>query len=188
MSESNYTCGECKNFSEARGICLKTGDKRAKINLYCKYFRLSDEVAQNILGLPGSEFIAPTPSEEKKDVKVCKCCGRELPIEKFGTCPRNPQKRFDICNDCKGKKARDAKLRMESERIQQKVQAAIDNMPSVKEAKAEAEKLVDLSSVPTVEIMKELAFHRGGVGQITITEEPVFENGMKVTKTITFEL
>lgn len=138
MSKNCYTCGECKAFSEARGICLKTGDQRAKINLTCRKFELADDVELDTV-LPESAFLAPTPSE-KKETKVCKCCGKELPIEKFATCPRNPQKRFDICNDCKGKKAQEAKLRKESERVQQKVQAAIDNMPSVKEAKAEAEK------------------------------------------------
>lgn len=144
MSKKCYTCGECKAFSEARGICLKTGDQRAKINLTCRKFELADDVELDTV-LPESAFLAPTPSE-KKETKVCKCCGKELPIEQFQPNPKCKDGHLDTCKVCmnakraashEAKKAAKAE-KSESDRIQSNVQAAIDNMPSVKAAKAMA--------------------------------------------------
>lgn len=97
MSKNCYTCGECKAFSEARGICLKTGDQRAKINLTCRKFELADDVELDTV-LPESAFLAPTPSEERK--KVCKCCGKELPIEQFQPNPKCKDGHLDTCKVC----------------------------------------------------------------------------------------
>lgn len=97
MSKNCYTCGECKAFSEARGICLKTGDQRARINLTCRKFELADDVELDIV-LPESAFLAPTPSEERK--KVCKCCGKELPIEQFQPNPKCKDGHLDTCKVC----------------------------------------------------------------------------------------
>lgn len=97
MSKNCYTCGECKAFSEARGICLKTGDQRARINLTCRKFELADDVELDTV-LPESAFLAPTPSEERK--KVCKCCGKELPIEQFQPNPKCKDGHLDTCKVC----------------------------------------------------------------------------------------
>lgn len=41
------------------------------------------------------------------EMKICKRCGRELPLEAFGNLSRNPDGLHDYCKECVNKQQRD---------------------------------------------------------------------------------
>jgi hypothetical protein len=41
------------------------------------------------------------------EMKICKKCGRELPLEAFGNLSRNPDGLHDYCKECVNKQQRD---------------------------------------------------------------------------------
>lgn len=96
------TCGECEHL-RADGVCIKTTDQRATINLACKSFKQASDY-EGDTQLPESAFLTPeTPEETKPEVEMATCsqCGRSLPAEsltKGGICPscfnENLQKRM----------------------------------------------------------------------------------------------
>lgn len=41
------------------------------------------------------------------EMKICKKCGRELPLEAFGNLSRNPDGLYDYCKECVNRQQRD---------------------------------------------------------------------------------
>jgi hypothetical protein len=85
------------------------------------------------------------------ETKVCKCCGRELPIESFFL---NRFGRTAVCKDCANKHRQDAKLgRREVDELKERLESA---------------KALKLSDFTPRELMAELK-RRGYEGKITYT-------------------
>ena len=51
--------------------------------------------------------------EEKVQTKVCKACGRELPVSQFGKHARTKDGYQPICKECKSEKAKKSRWKME---------------------------------------------------------------------------
>ena len=88
--------------------------------------------------------------------KVCKCCGRELPLycfkaTRWGT-------RVSVCTECANQKARDNKLLKQQEK---------ERFKALEDAK-KSERQKILESYTPRELMEELA-RRGYTGELTYT-------------------
>ena len=86
--------------------------------------------------------------------KVCKCCGRELPIycfkaTRWGT-------RVSVCTECANQKARDNKIRKQQEK----------EMAKAREDAKKSERQKMLEQYTPRELMEELA-RRGYTGELT---------------------
>ena len=89
--------------------------------------------------------------EVANETKVCKCCGRELPIESFFL---NRLGRTAVCKDCANKHRRDSRLgRREVDELKERLESA---------------KALKLSDFTPRELMAELK-RRGFDGKITYT-------------------
>lgn len=53
----------------------------------------------------------PKAEDEKPATKVCKCCGRELPVSEFGKHARTKDGLQPTCRECKAKAMKGRKLR-----------------------------------------------------------------------------
>lgn len=89
--------------------------------------------------------------ENEKEMKVCKCCGRELPITMFSV---RPWGRDSICKECFGKKISDGRGKKKSLNDLQK---------QIEEVKKQR-----LSEFTPRELMEELNI-RGYEGVLTYT-------------------
>ena len=92
----------------------------------------------------------------EQETKVCKCCGRELPINCFkmtrwGT-------RVSVCTECANQKARDNKILKHQEE---------ERFKALEDAK-KSERQKILESYTPRELMEELA-RRGYTGELTYT-------------------
>lgn len=96
LNSGHASCATCVLFSAIRGICLKSGEKRAGINLTCPAYAIRPD------GFVEEEPV-PTPPE----TRVCDTCGRELPVTAFPLV-RGGRRRTS-CRECTGQMLRDAK-------------------------------------------------------------------------------
>ena len=91
-------CGECKHYKQmpfCENICLLTG----KVIPYLAH----KECFEPKLNDSANKLTSNTNMETPK-TKVCKDCGRELPIDKFGKAFRSKDGYNHICRECKGKR------------------------------------------------------------------------------------
>lgn len=96
LNSGHASCATCVQFSALRGICLKSGEKRAGINLTCPAFVLRPE-----------GFVEEEPAPTPPETRVCDTCGRELPVTAFSF--MRGGRRRTSCRECIGQMMRDAK-------------------------------------------------------------------------------
>lgn len=118
-------------FSALRGICLKSGEQRAAINLTCPAFVLRPE-----------GFVEEEPVELPPETRVCDTCGQELPVTAFPLV-RGGRRRTS-CRECTGQMLRDAKAAKASRGTKPK--AAKKPRPSKKVKPYEAPAVEELPS------------------------------------------
>lgn len=95
---TNYTCGECRYF--ALNKCTKKVEQRAKINCACKSFELADET--------DCDLPMPVAVEAPKmPTKVCKACGRELPLDQFQINWKSADGHLGTCSECMAEKKKE---------------------------------------------------------------------------------
>ena len=96
-------CAHCKNYK--KGYCSV---KHKTVGYLQKFPCFEAVVEDDLVLLPEEEMNKPifdtTKTTRHMETKVCKTCGRELPIEDFATFKGKPT---SICKDCK----RDAAIR-----------------------------------------------------------------------------
>ena len=97
MSSEN-TCGHCAGFRTTDGYCRRKGKYvNALAEAPDKCFMDPDAQKKALTGL--------TPAESAKPkTKVCKECGRELPIEEFPRHRKSRDGHSGFCHDCWSKK------------------------------------------------------------------------------------
>lgn len=107
-------------------------------------------------------------SEEKKpQTKVCKECGRELPVEEFGRHPRTKDGLQPLCKDCRSKKVKAAFAAKKPEIPAE----AIERLQELEATVAKAlEPSPEIRKFTDTELLDELA-RRGWTGEITRIEK-----------------
>lgn len=83
MSENTKICGHCAHIDKD-GKCRQFGESRG----YFEMRTCFEEPAT----VSKTENVAPT--------KVCRICGRTLPLDQFPKHPRTPDKHYTICSEC----------------------------------------------------------------------------------------
>ena len=81
-------CSECHFFSDL-GRCKNPASNRSDVGYFqaaCRNFK------------PESELQKVTVMEKQEETKVCKVCGRELPLSEF---PRNKNGHIGVCKECR---------------------------------------------------------------------------------------
>lgn len=101
--------------------------------------------------------------EEKQEFRICKDCGRELPIENFKKTRWGD--RVSVCTECAVNKLRENKEKKSREKAMQVREQAIK----------EAETRDELSAFTGRQLMKELA-NRGYRGKLTFLQVIDIEN------------
>ena len=86
MSETtiNTICGDCRHFSDG-----KCRNKREDVGFFAP-------TCDDYKDKSGEDVEAATQAASK----ICKGCGRELPLENFGKHNRTPDGRQNLCKDC----------------------------------------------------------------------------------------
>lgn len=94
------TCGKCRWYTMRRlePICTKTGKATGFLQEKSCFEPMFEQTQK------------PTKMSEEKipQTKVCKCCGRELPVEMFGRHPKTKDGWQPLCKDCRSKKVKAA--------------------------------------------------------------------------------
>ena len=97
MSQNNEICGDCVNMRKEDGHCGRIGNYVNYFRAACKNFVDRKDV---------EETIAAAPKLTKPGTKVCKDCGRELPLEQFPRHPKSRDGHTSVCAECYSKKMR----------------------------------------------------------------------------------
>lgn len=94
------TCGKCRWYTMRRlePICTKTGKATG--------FLQEKSCFEPMFEQPKKE--SEMNEEKKPQTKVCKECGRELPVEMFGRHPKTKDGWQPLCKDCRSKKVKAA--------------------------------------------------------------------------------
>ena len=99
--KKNNTCGDCVNMHELDGYC-------GRQSRYVNFF--DDAPAACFVSRTDvEETIAAAPKPATPGTKVCKDCGRELPLEQCPKHGRSRDGRNSVCMECFSKKMRKAK-------------------------------------------------------------------------------
>ena len=96
------------------------------------------------------------------ETKVCKKCGRELPIEKFFKDPKNAYGLKGNCKDCISEYQRERKLKMKS-----KQEVEIKDAPKVSDSTLKELSENHIEKIPSRLLISELR-RRGYRGQLEL--------------------
>lgn len=98
----------------------------------------------------------------EQETKVCKCCGRELPINCFKATRWGT--RVSVCTECANQKAHDNKIRKQQEQ----------EMVKAREDAKKSERQKTLEQFTPRELMEEL-YRRGYRGKLEYTETHIID-------------
>lgn len=151
-------CGECANYRErlyGENICAKTGKIVGYLHAKGCFEEPHDDEEE--IQEPKKE---ETTMEQIITTKVCKECGRELPISMFGGNHKSPDGHLNTCKDCMSKKHRatSPKHKDASKKVQERVESIMDMDKLEKESEANPLHFVEncLKSYKDEVLVKEL--------------------------------
>lgn len=144
-------CGQCANYWARpfnENVCILTGKvvpHLARKECFIPRDNTTNQIKENTM---------------EKTTKVCKECGRELPIEQFRVNPKSADGHLHTCYDCMKKKAK-AKADAETEELVEKIFGKKNSMDGITTELEERNYDIKpfspkLSSFEDVELVEEL--------------------------------
>lgn len=102
-------CGDCHHFSDVGRCRICTTSKHEYVGFFAdacpRFTREPEQPAPE----PKKEMEKETPT-----TKVCKICGRELPLESFG---KNKNGHLNICKECRSKIQKEVRAKRKQKEI-----------------------------------------------------------------------
>jgi hypothetical protein len=117
---SDNTCGHCARLRKNDGYCRAKG-------IYVN--ALSTEPC---FVSPDGEELPPIQAKRSREKKICKECGKLLPLSDFPLHPKSRDGHDGLCKDCKSKKARAVQERLAEQRGYRKAEKSVPD-PDVPE-------------------------------------------------------
>ena len=112
------TCGKCQSFRQSDGYCFKKGAFINALSVQGCFEHRTDKLQDE--------------SEEKPRTKVCKKCGRELPLESFAWHKSGCRK--GVCRECTSEALKKARAKKAASKADEPI---VTVKPEAKKRRAE---------------------------------------------------